>query len=280
MKKVSLDQVYNPPSSLTIIIDLRVALFQLLSYYTPQTANLLWIKYFNSIHTKFALNHENVAVIVVDDKRDSINFNYWREQWLQANHSELPCYKGNRSVASDGDRPSGYNEMLSAAYEVIEKLKIPFFQKEGMEADDWAGLIFRHIKHSTADQLIFVTVDNDWLQLVSDKLRIKAFCCGSFNQSSYLKDEYEVLRYYKEKGVVLKSTYNLVEHKMAYGDAGDNIAENSPREIIDLRISPPEEYDFTSENEAEIAEALKNRTYIADVSLAAQALLKIMEISV
>ena len=254
MFNISLDSVYNPPANKTtlFVIDCRVAVFKLLNLAHINADRLPHLVqwYFSQLPTELAERDAWVnqpEIIVVDDSRTKISansYNYWREAWIRENAKHLPVYKGNRGVSSEDDRPDMYTELLEAIYYYCDKTNTNILKSEGFEADDFYGAIYRHAFNSPAFveryETIICSVDNDLAQLVDDSLDIKMYVTGSFScPVSRLRSEYEVLRYYSEKhDADLNCTYEIVDHKMEVGDAGDGIVPDSPREIIDLRNPP------------------------------------------
>lgn len=251
-KNIYLDKVYQAPKKpILLVVDLRVALYILLqeSMSLPQDFDrtLLWQRYLNGlpglIHPTLN-NNEFVHLCVVDDWRSGIYYNYWREQWLRDNYPKAEEYKGNRGTTSEADRTDDYRILLEAAYKYINKENIPIYRQEGFEADDCMGEIFRK-KHDMQlpykrSQTIMITIDNDWGILVDDEEDILMYVNGTFRVPiSRLRSEYEVKQYYLEReNLMLKSTYDIVDHKVEYGDKSDNISPGTPREVIDLRNPP------------------------------------------
>lgn len=245
--RISLDKVYRAPSNkpVLLVVDTRVALYMLLSKYlsirkSVQAAEL-WQYYLNClpsiIHPSLA-SKKDVYLICVDDWRSGSTYNYWREDWLKRNSSHCSVYKGNRGTTSEADRPDGYSELLNGFREYTAKANIPVFREEGFEADDFAGSCYRIANGNW--QTILVSIDNDWGQLVCNKKDIIQYINGAFKVPiSRLRSEREIYRYYYERhDEAMTNTYEIVDYKAEYGDAGDNIAAGSPREIIDLRYPP------------------------------------------
>ena len=265
MYRIPLDQTWQPSSPL-LIIDFRVALFQIL--YSSQRGDyyLQWQSYLNRLPIKMGL--QSAPIIIVDDQKGGRNDTYWRQDWLNLNSEYLPKYKGQRLP-----KPDVYDNLYKKGIEYIKTNNIDYFASPSKEADDWAGLVFR-LKQTVEinAEIIFCTIDQDWQQLVDDKLCIKVYCDGNWKQISRLKDELEVLLDYKAD---LGSTYDIVDHKMAFGDAGDNIVPGSPREIIDLRIVPPDPHNFSLDEEQALYEAIKRPKFITNKRTALEAAMEL-----
>lgn len=255
MKKVYLDKIYQAPSNkpVLIVVDLRVALYLMLqkaqAIKGKADLKLMWQYYLNSIASTISNSlriKKDVFVCVVDDWRSGTNYNYWREDWLREFHPQGAVYKGNRGTTCDDDRPDAYNEMLQAAHEYCAELNIPIFRQEGFEADDFAGSFYRQANGKW--QTILVSIDNDWAQLICNKKDIIQYINGIFKAPiSKIRSEYEVYEYYKiREDFIMNNTYEIVDYKSEFGDAGDNIMCGTPREIIDLRNPPMKpEFDYT-----------------------------------
>lgn len=238
---IYLDKIYKAPNKpVLIVVDLRVALYQMLGRFNLSSldATSVWQYYLNAIPSIIHKTLKDSYVVVVDDWRSSENYNYWREDWLRENYPQGSCYKGDRGVRSDSDRPDGYNVLLSAAHEYCTDAGIPLFRQESFEADDWAGEFWRLANGKW--QTILVSIDNDWGQLVDNKKDVIQYINGAFKVPiSRLRSEYEILKYYEEReDVLLESPYDVVDFKSEYGDAGDSIDAGTPREVIDLRYPP------------------------------------------
>ena len=77
-----------------------------------------------------------------------------------------PLYKANRDVPPDDLIPQ-----FDKIYEVVEAFSIPFIQLEGYEADDLIGTIAKKNENKKID-IVLVTGDKDFCQLVSDRIKI------------------------------------------------------------------------------------------------------------
>lgn len=251
---ISLDKVYKPANEL-LVLDYRVAVYELLKSWQPSKEYQQWQQYLNSL---FLSSH---SVIVVDDKRDD-HFAYWRNHWITNNsHLGLPQYKANRNQLSYDDKPPGYLELYNTGLQYIANNGIDYFSKELYEADDWMGAIYRlKANHSELPGIIICSVDKDLYQLVNNRLNIKFYCLGRYKQASYLKDELEILTEFMTSDYPLSHPSQIVEYKVIYGDAGDNIIPGTPRALIDLR-EPPVWGDFTDTEYANLLAAIKSPNF-------------------
>jgi hypothetical protein len=243
---VPLDSTYRKTMRSTLVIDFRVAVMSLFhnkqNSISPHNKSLQWKLYFNTIS-----NHlQSDGLIVIDDKKDEKGY-YWRN--YETDKLNLPVYKGNR-----GCKPEGYQEVYEAGLQFIAENNIDYFAQPSLEADDWAGLIYR-LKQEIVDpiEIIIVSIDGDLQQLVDTNSNVLIYSPGWWKQESYLKDELEIIRDYQLKGINLKSTYDLVDYKVAKGDRGDNLQANSPHFLIDLRVQPPVDFDSTQVENLKVA---------------------------
>lgn len=233
-----------------VVIDCRVQVFQILSkltYFIQNYAELkdqpyevgsedyqvlllnlakaYWMSILNDPLPWLPSPKKGYKVLVVDDWKYA-NGVYWR-----SNH--VDSYKGNRDPSS---RPDLYYQIYDQFNQLMEnpKCKIPVLRQEGFEADDFAGLLWnewKEIPEKRRQNLFLLSVDGDWKQLVVPGCY---FACARPN-AFRLQSTYEVQREYFQKGIILRDTYQIVDHKVAYGDASDNLFANSPRSVIDLR---------------------------------------------
>lgn len=243
MHKILLEDIYEfSPSTVPIcVLDLRVHLFDILRAYSAHKARLMldkelasewfiarWALLFNSpIGWLRSQPPKGWYTIVVDDARGLGSNNYWRNEVVLS--EGLPRYKGNRNTE---DRPEAYNELHQSAIAYLSnpQCTIPYFAEEGFEADDWAGCIARLTPGT--NPIFLSTVDNDWLQLVNDKKQILFACSGQYKPR--LRTEYEALMWAQGKGQLLDCPRGIVDYKVQFGDAGDNLVPGSPRGVIDL----------------------------------------------
>ena len=233
------------PANATFIIDFRVLLFINISNHKAGLEKLTWASIFHSLPGK---------LVVVDDCKP-----YWRTNYLKQHYPHLPGYKDGRS-----EKTEAYWAMYKSGIEFIKQNNIDYFAQVGYEADDWAGAICRN-RHPVP--IILYTTDKDWFQLVSDEQNIMVYCPGKWKQHSQLIDEAEVIYSYG------MSPSQIVNDKIINGDAGDNLFPTSPREVIDLTISPPQ--DFTETQTETLLSAIANPAFTPNKQIALLAELKL-----
>lgn len=126
-------------------------------------------------------------------------------------HAEMVEYKATRAKTDDD---------LIVQFPVIRALlgtwKIPKFEREGLEADDFIGIISKElqVKHPDIDILI-VTGDQDALQLVNEKTTMVSPISGYTKVKRYGPNEV-----FEKLGVWPNQ---VADYKGLRGDASDNI---------------------------------------------------------
>ncbi len=81
-------------------------------------------------------------------------------------HDIYPAYKANRDAA-----PEDLVEQIPYMHRVVEALRIPLLAQAGFEADDIVGTLAARAEREGYD-VILVTADKDFAQLVSESVRI------------------------------------------------------------------------------------------------------------
>ena len=116
-------------------------------------------------------------------------------------------YKANRTSS-----PQSFYDQVDETIELC-KMIAPTYQVEGYEADDLAGTFASKI--NSDDDVLLLTVDTDWLQLLSDNVKVLQIK----NRGDYiLWDKY--LFFEKYQGLTPKQ---LIDIKAITGDGSDNI---------------------------------------------------------
>jgi DNA polymerase-1 len=126
-------------------------------------------------------------------------------------HAMMGEYKGTR-VKTDDDLIVQFPRVR----EVLNTLNIPIFEKDGLEADDFLGIMAQELESKHPEvQLFIVTSDQDALQLVSEQTQVV----------SPVKGYSEVKRY---DAAAVKEKLGVWPHQVAdfkglRGDSSDNI---------------------------------------------------------
>lgn len=151
------------------------------------------------------------VVILVDHKP------YWRTKIY-------PEYKAGRCS------PQIAENIIEAGV----SLGLPTLCKEGLEADDWAGLMYLdRVLNNRQGVLRFLTVDTDWMQLIDDKLGVEWENLGG--HSPYLRREPEALKWaYTRHKVWIPHPRYIGNLKRVLGDRVDNIPAKCPLPLTEL----------------------------------------------
>ena len=81
-------------------------------------------------------------------------------------HSIFPKYKANRDAA-----PEDLVSQIPLIHRVVEILNIPLLVEAGLEADDLLGSL-AHEALKEKFEVLLITADKDFAQLVNEKIRI------------------------------------------------------------------------------------------------------------
>ena len=126
-------------------------------------------------------------------------------------HKAFAQYKATRSAMPDDLR-----SQLPRVRELMDAFGIVCVEREGFEADDIIGTIACDVvaQHDDID-VVIVTGDNDALQLVTDRIRVRTFGRGLSDAKLY-----DVAAVMKKYGL---PPARLADYKGLAGDSSDNI---------------------------------------------------------
>jgi len=116
-----------------------------------------------------------------------------------------PLYKANRSAP-----PEDLAQQFSMIFEMVDAFNIPQVQLEGFEADDLMGTISKEVEKGDAN-VVLVTGDKDFCQLVSDKVTLLDTMKNKITGIAEVKEKYGV------------NPDRVVDVFALAGDAVDNI---------------------------------------------------------
>lgn len=131
---------------------------------------------FTSMMFKFLKSYKPEYIAMVFDSADRT-----------FRHETYPLYKANRDAP-----PSDLIPQFSKIYEVVEAFSIPLVQLSGYEADDLMGTIAKKNEDRDID-IVLVTGDKDFYQLVSDKITLLDTMRGSVTDRSGVVKKFGVL---------------------------------------------------------------------------------------
>ena len=115
-------------------------------------------------------------------------------------------YKGTRKPMPEEMRPQ-----FPIIKDILEKMNIAIYEKEGYEADDILGTLAK----KSIMPVEVLTGDNDYLQLIDENILISITKKGISELESY------TVQYLKEK--MNLEPYQIIELKSLMGDSSDNI---------------------------------------------------------
>jgi DNA polymerase-1 len=116
-----------------------------------------------------------------------------------------PLYKANRSAP-----PEDLAQQFSMIFEMVDAFNIPQVQLEGFEADDLMGTIAKDVQKEDAN-VVLVTGDKDFCQLVSDKVTLLDTMKNKITGIPEVKEKYGV------------APERVIDVFALAGDAVDNI---------------------------------------------------------
>ncbi len=126
-------------------------------------------------------------------------------------HSEFADYKANRKKT-----PDDLCRQIPEIKAVLQAFGVKVFEKQGFEADDIIGTIVKEAKKTEVKEIIILSSDTDFLQLVGDKVKVMIIKRGLSDIIIY--DEKQV----QQKYGGLKPS-QLIDFKALKGDVSDNI---------------------------------------------------------
>lgn len=142
-------------------------------------------------------------------------------------HEMYAEYKANREAM-----PEEIQMGLPWVKRIIENFRIPILTCEGFEADDVIGTLSRKAEEAGFDEIIMVTPDKDFAQLVTE--RVKMYRFGRMGRPDQVMGVAEV----KEKFGVADCR-QVIDLLGLWGDASDNIpgipgvGEKTAKKLID-----------------------------------------------
>lgn len=292
MDRPKLEQIIvlekNPAPA--VIWDFNVSVFHVLNWYQKISGSFKKEVEEKLVKGAFALHinrgpdmlpRHSYRMLFVADKRFSETNNYWRNNVMKSsevvkqawiNHAEeqgvavedlKTDYKGTRGPKS---------EEFWFVYNICREYAtnyFPFFEEEGYEADDLAGLVYRLSRDGDPQsvvrkrQIFLATLDRDWSQLVDEDHKVY------FANTRYpFPNEKIQERLVGNEGVIFHTQWKLgydITHpsqlaakKVLASDLGDNLPKGAPIELFEL-CEPHSEFCIDNLPIAkEIAECLEN----------------------
>ncbi|MBT4384953.1 hypothetical protein HOD30_04380 [Candidatus Peregrinibacteria bacterium] len=126
-------------------------------------------------------------------------------------HAEMADYKGTRAKTDDD-----LITQFPIVRQVLKALSVPIFEKAGLEADDFLGIVAKELEDEHKDiQTLIITSDQDALQLVRQDTYVVTPISGYSKVKRYDRDAV------KEKLGVWPE--QVTDYKGLRGDSSDNI---------------------------------------------------------
>lgn len=231
-----------------VIIDFSVAMHQLhynLVTYGVEKAHYNGVikaqmVYMMSLDWMGSLKPSEARVVLVKDIKKGRK--YWRTSYLEqpqllpdGTKTEPIHYKGGRKFPDKSFTKLKRDSEKIAVSQNWDIIGVPDY-----EADDLAAsIVYLNNLSKTPRSIWTITVDSDWLGMVSDNT--KWFCLKGYEprvrHNLAAVNVWAMRRLNKS----FAQPKDLWSYKAAYGDKSDNLPKNSPIEVIDL-FNPPEQY--------------------------------------
>lgn len=147
-----------------------------------------------------------------------------------------PVYKGTRKP-----RTEDLKRIVSSVYDAVQNSAYPLLKTSGYEADDQAALMCRlNEKAGFYHDVLLLTVDSDWLGLVSDT--VSWYCMHGYKPRlrSNVAQINDWLVNVKKSSPIEKPS-DIWAEKVKKGDSADNLPKGTPIELFDL-YNPPNEF--------------------------------------
>ena len=132
-----------------------------------------------------------------------------------------PDYKANRNknrmtnysiFSSKDEERESINNQMARLIQYLQCLPVSMICVDGIEADDTIGyLVGKFQKYDATKEVTIMSADQDFLQLVSDKVKVYSPTKKKIYAPSNVSEEYGV------------SCYNFVNYKILMGDDSDNL---------------------------------------------------------
>ena len=133
----------------------------------------------------------------------------------------FPNYKANRNTSrmtnyaifsSKEDEREAINNQMARLINYLQCLPVSMICVDGIEADDTIGyLVGKFEKFESTKEVVIMSADKDFLQLVSDKVKVYSPTKKKMYKPSDVLEEYKV------------SSINFINYKVLMGDVSDNI---------------------------------------------------------
>ena len=178
---------------------------------TPTNAIFAFIPMIQTIHNR--LGKDDRMIVCFDTGKPSFR------------SSEIEGYKAQRKPID----PS-LKSQIPLAHELLKHMGIDTAEKEGYEGDDVAGSLAKYAEKQ-GDDVVLLTSDKDFLQLIDDKIQVLCLRKGLTDTVTYTNSNVKELY-----GV---RADQVVDYKAIAGDSSDNykgiphIGEKTAKSLLD-----------------------------------------------
>lgn len=155
--------------------------------------------------------HKPTRVVIVFDGEGNSNTKKMLDSSYKANRTNLKMIKKNLFETKDEELTS-INNQLEHLIHYLSLLPVTLLSIDKIEADDVISYVSNYFK-SISDSITIVSADNDFYQLVDDKVTIYNPLVKKHFQKNQVKEKYNV---YPE---------NYILYKTLLGDKGDNVSK-------------------------------------------------------
>ena len=138
-----------------------------------------------------------------------------------AKRNLYPEYKANRNknrmtnysiFSSKDEENESINNQMARLIQYLQLLPVSLICIDGIEADDTIGYLATKLENFNATkEVVIMSADKDFLQLVSDKVKVYSPVKKKIYKPKDVLEEFNV------------SSYNFVNYKILMGDTSDNL---------------------------------------------------------
>ncbi len=196
------------PNDKVLIVDSMntfLRCFAIINHVNPQAEHIGGLTGFlKSIAYAIRITKPTKVILVFDGQGSITNKRYL-----------YPDYKANRDIRqvinwsfeSKEEETEAMTSQLARLVDYLKLLPVHLLSIDKIEADDVIG----HLCNECSEQVIIMSADRDFLQLVNDKISVYSPTKKKFYTPAKVLEEYKVL------------SENFLYYKVLLGDKGDNI---------------------------------------------------------
>ena len=155
----------------------------------------------------------NQMILAIDDKQN------WRRKYFNEYKAtrRMPSKKESSSTLDHRLRYIFYDQIISE----LESLGFPSIKVANCEADDVIGTISRW--HDKSKKCIILSRDHDFLQLISDNVKLYDWYNKEIINEYYLKKDKDLKKCIIWKTETEEDAKSFLRYHILYGDPGDSV---------------------------------------------------------